>query len=599
MTIEDFQTIRKSLPSEPGIYKYFDDKNVIIYVGKAKNISKRVAQYFLENKQDSAKTRLLVHNIHHVEYTIVNSEHDALILENSLIKEYQPKYNIRLKDDKNFPFIVIKKEPFPRIFFTRKFIKDGSEYLGPFTSPFRANEILTLLKKLFPQRSCTLALTPKNIEAKKFKVCLEYHIGNCKGPCEGKQSLEEYENSVVQIRNILKGKLTFVMSYLKAQMEQAASELKFEEAAQWKRKMDMIQDYQSKTVIVNPYYNNILVGSVYRNEKKAVVNYLVIADGSIVATKNLEVEKKLDESESEILEYTMNYLLKDMPEIQELVVPHEIQTIHKVKQFVPQSGDKKGLLDISLKNARVHFISINQEQNFEKKKKELDVLAEMKDKLRLTETPIHIECFDNSNIQGTSPVSACVVFKNGKPSKKDYRHFNVKTVIGPNDFDTMKEVVMRRYKRMIDEGETLPQLIIIDGGKGQLGMAIDVLKDLNIADKVCVIGIAKRLEEIYYKDDPIPLYIDKKSPVLKLIQQLRDEAHRFGLNFHRLKRSNNVKYSMLEDVEGIGKHTIDILYKKYKSMNKIKEAKQEELELLIGKSRAEKLKNYLASNEGN
>ncbi|MBP7477845.1 MAG: excinuclease ABC subunit C [Chitinophagales bacterium] len=599
MTIEDFQTIRKSLPSEPGIYKYFDDKNVIIYVGKAKNISKRVAQYFLENKQDSAKTRLLVHNIHHVEYTIVNSEHDALILENSLIKEYQPKYNIRLKDDKNFPFIVIKKEPFPRIFFTRKFIKDGSEYLGPFTSPFRANEILTLLKKLFPQRSCTLALTPKNIEAKKFKVCLEYHIGTCKGPCEGKQSLEEYENSVVQIRNILKGKLTFVMSYLKAQMEQAASELKFEEAAQWKRKMDMIQDYQSKTVIVNPYYNNILVGSVYGNEKKAVVNYLVIADGSIVATKNLEVEKKLDESESEILEFTMNYLLKDMPEIQELVVPHEIQTIHKVKQFVPQSGDKKGLLDISLKNARVHFISINQEQNFEKKKKELDVLAEMKDKLRLTETPIHIECFDNSNIQGTSPVSACVVFKNGKPSKKDYRHFNVKTVIGPNDFDTMKEVVMRRYKRMIDEGETLPQLIIIDGGKGQLGMAIDVLKDLNIADKVCVIGIAKRLEEIYYKDDPIPLYIDKKSPVLKLIQQLRDEAHRFGLNFHRLKRSNNIKYSMLEDVEGIGKHTIDILYKKYKSMNKIKEAKQEELELLIGKSRAEKLKNYLASNEGN
>ncbi|MBK7957747.1 MAG: excinuclease ABC subunit C [Bacteroidetes bacterium] len=597
MTIEDFQTIRKSLLSEPGIYKYFDDKNVIIYVGKAKNISKRVAQYFLENKQDSAKTRLLVHNIHHVEYTIVNSEHDALILENSLIKEYQPKYNIRLKDDKNFPFIVIKKEPFPRIFFTRKFIKDGSEYLGLFTSPFRANEILTLLKKLFPQRSCTLALTPKNIEAKKFKVCLEYHIGNCKGPCEGKQSLEEYENSVVQIRNILKGKLTFVMSYLKVQMEQAASELKFEEAAQWKRKMDMIQDYQSKTVIVNPYYNNILVGSVYGNEKKAVVNYLVIADGSIVATKNLEVEKKLDESESEILEFTMNYLLKDMPEIQELVVPHEIQTIHKVKQFVPQSGDKKGLLDISLKNARVHFISINQEQNFEKKKKELDVLAEMKDKLRLTETPIHIECFDNSNIQGTSPVSACVVFKNGKPSKKDYRHFNVKTVIGPNDFDTMKEVVMRRYKRMIDEGETLPQLIIIDGGKGQLGMAIDVLKDLNIADKVCVIGIAKRLEEIYYKDDPIPLYIDKKSPVLKLIQQLRDEAHRFGLNFHRLKRSNNVKYSMLEDVEGIGKHTIDILYKKYKSMNKIKEAKQEELELLIGKSRAEKLKNYLNSEE--
>jgi excinuclease ABC subunit C len=595
VSTKEFNDIRHSFPNEPGIYKYFDANNQIIYVGKAKNLYKRIAQYFLENKQDSAKTILLVKTIARIEYTIVNNEHDALLLENSLIKEFKPKYNIRLKDDKSYPFIIIKNEQYPRIFFTRKIIKDGSEYLGPYTSTLKAKEILELLKRIFPLRSCNLNLTPKNIQAKKFKVCLEYHIGNCKGPCENKQSEAEYDEMIQQIRNILKGKFSFVSAYLTNKMEQCAEALKFEEAEMWKKKFSLFEDYQSKTVIVNPYYNDLVVSSLAAESNKAVVNFLEIANGSIVTTQNVEVEKKLNESEAEILEFAVNDFLQSRVEVKELIVPYEIAVSKGIKLTVPQIGDKKALLDISYKNAKIQLFSTLQEGKFERKKKEYDVLQELKEKLRMKEMPLHIECFDNSNIQGNFPVSACVVFKNGKPSKKDYRHFNVKTVQGPNDFDTMKEVVYRRYKRMLEEAETLPQLIIIDGGKGQLSAAVEVLEELKIDDKVCIIGIAKRLEEIYYKNDPLPLYIDKKSPALKLIQQMRDEAHRFGITFHRNKRSQHFTKNIFEEVAGVGPQTQEILYKKFKSINKMREAGYDAIKELVGVSKANKVWEVIGS----
>lgn len=593
MTAEEFQAIRHTIPQEPGIYKYFDVTNEIVYVGKAKNLYKRVSQYFLETKQESAKTKLLVKTIHRIEFTIVNNEHDALLLESGLIKEYKPRFNIRLKDDKSYPFIVIKKEPFPRIFFTRKIIKDGSEYLGPFTSTFKAKEILELLKKIFPLRSCNLNLIQKNIEAKKFKVCLEYHIGNCKGPCENKQSEQAYLEMIQQIRNILKGKFGMVSDYLQKRMQQAADQLNFEEAQEWKKKFSLFEDYQSKTVIVNPYYNEMLVCSIQSEVKKAVVNFLEISNGSIIGTYNIEIDKVLEESDNALMELAVTDFLNEKDYIKELVLPFQLQAGIGIKQNIPQIGDKKALLEISIKNAKLHLMTLLQEGKFEKSKKGFDVLNELKEKLRLKDLPIHIECFDNSNIQGTHPVSACVVFKNGKPSKKDYRHFNIKTVIGPNDFDSMREVVYRRYHRMVEESETLPQLIIIDGGKGQLSAAIDALNQVGILEKVTAVGIAKRLEEIYYKDDPLPMYIDKKSAALKLIQQLRNEAHRFGLTFHRNKRSQKFTKSQFSDIEGIGEQTVSALYKKFKSFEKIKTLSLETLAEVIGKARAVKVYEYL------
>lgn len=596
MTLEEFLIIRDTLPEDAGIYKYFDVGGNYLYVGKAKNLKKRISQYFLENKIVHSRIKMMVKQIHTIEFAVVNNESDALILENSIIKEYQPKYNIRLKDDKTYPFIVIKNERFPRVFFTRKFYKDGSEYLGPYTSVLLAKDIFNTLTNLFPLRNCKLNLTKENIEKKKFKSCLEYHIGNCAAPCENKQSEEDYLQNIRKIKDILKGKFGQVKEHMLEQMDKSAENLQFELAESWKNKINKLSDFESKSVIFNPKWHNILAVNVYQAQTKTVINYLKVENGTVVATKSFEVEYKFDETKAEILEHFISQFILENKDIEEVVISEEIGELpHKIRQVIPLLGDKKKLLDVSYTNARSYAMTLFTDPKFEKKRKEFNILKELQDKLRLTELPIHIECFDNSNIQGTNPVSACVVFKNGKPAKKDYRHFHVKTVIGPDDFGSMKEIVERRYKRMIDENETLPQLIIIDGGKGQLSHAIESLEKLGIQDKIAIIGIAKKLEEIYFKNDPVPMYIDKKSPALKLIQQLRDEAHRFGLSFHRQIRSKQMIQSSLDNIDGIGKDSVSKLFNKYKSLANIESAPKEELELILGKKRLEILLNYFTN----
>jgi excinuclease ABC subunit C len=597
MTLEEFLPIRKSLPEEPGIYKYFDHADNWLYVGKAKNLKKRVSQYFLDNKQANSKTKTMVKLITRIEFTIVNSESDALILENSLIKENQPRYNIRLKDDKTYPFVIVKNEGFPRVFFTRKYIKDGSEYFGPYTSVLLAKDIFHTIKTIFPLRSCTLSLTKKNIEQKKFKTCLEYHIGNCLAPCVGYQSEEEYDGMIDKIRAILKGKFTEVRIQMQDQMLAYAEKLDFENAEKWKLRINQLGDFETKSVIFNPSWDQILTVNLYKTQNKTLINYLKIENGTIVASKSFEVEYKNDESNAEILEHFINGFVIEDPEIKEVVIPEEIGILKgKIKQVIPLLGDKKRLLEISYHNARSYAMTLFTDPKFERKRKEFNVLKELQDKLHLTTLPIHIECFDNSNIQGTSPVSACVVFKNGKPVKKDYRHFHVKTVIGPDDFASMREIIYRRYKRMIDDHEELPSLIVVDGGKGQLSHAIEALDELGISDKVPIVGIAKRLEEIYFKNDPIPLYIDKKSPALKLIQQMRDEAHRFGLAFHRDTRSKGMIKSSLDSIEGLGKSSIEKLLKEFKSLSNIQAAPREEIEKIIGKNRTNILLGHFEKN---
>lgn len=597
MTLEEFQIIRDTLPENPGIYKYFDTHHQWLYVGKAKNIKKRVSQYFLETRNINSKTKAMVRLIRHIEFTIVNNERDALILENSLIKENQPKYNIRLKDDKTYPFVIIKKEDFPRVFFTRKFVKDGSEYFGPYTSVLLAKDIFHSIKSIFPLRTCTLNLTPKNIAAKKFKECLEYHIGNCLAPCIGKQSEEQYAQNIDRIRAILKGKFQDVKVQMNAQMNFHAEKLDFEQAEVWKRKLTALQDFETKSVIFNPSWDEILTVNIYNAQTKDIINYLKIENGTIVEGKSFEVESKNEESNAEILEHFVNGFILEHPAIREVVLPEEINVLpNKARQVIPLLGDKKKLLDISYQNARSYAMTLFTDPKFEKKRKEFNILKELQDRLHLTQLPIHMECFDNSNIQGTSPVSACVVFRNGKPSKKDYRHFHIKTIEGPDDFGSMREVVYRRYRRMIDEGESLPQLIIIDGGKGQLSHAIEALDSLGISEQVTIIGIAKKLEEIYFKNDPIPLYIDKKSPALKLIQMMRDEAHRFGLAFHRETRSRAMIQSSLDHIDGLGKTSVDKLLREWKSLANIRNASKEQLENVIGASRTKILLEYLEKN---
>jgi excinuclease ABC subunit C len=597
MTLEEFLPIRESLPEEPGIYKYFDLADNWLYVGKAKNLKKRVSQYFLDNKQANSKTKTMVKLITRIEFTIVNSESDALILENSLIKENQPRYNIRLKDDKTYPFVIVKNEGFPRVFFTRKYIKDGSEYFGPYTSVLLAKDIFHTIKTIFPLRSCTLSLTKKNIEQKKFKTCLEYHIGNCLAPCVGYQSEEEYDGMIDKIRAILKGKFTEVRIQMQDQMLAYAEKLDFENAEKWKLRINQLGDFEAKSVIFNPSWDQILTVNLYKTQDKTLINYLKIENGTIVASKSFEVEYKNDESNAEILEHFINGFVIEDPEIKEVVIPEEIGILKgKIKQVIPLLGDKKRLLEISYHNARSYAMTLFTDPKFERKRKEFNVLKELQDKLHLTTLPIHIECFDNSNIQGTSPVSACVVFKNGKPAKKDYRHFHVKTVIGPDDFASMREIIYRRYKRMIDDHEELPSLIVVDGGKGQLSHAIEALDELGISDKVPIVGIAKRLEEIYFKNDPIPLYIDKKSPALKLIQQMRDEAHRFGLAFHRDTRSKGMIKSSLDSIEGLGKSSIEKLLKEFKSLSNIQAAPREDIEKIIGKNRTNILLGHFEEN---
>lgn len=588
MTLEEFLSMRDTLPEQPGVYRYFDEEENWLYVGKAKNIKKRVSQYFLENKIVASRIKLMVKQIARIEVTIVPNENDALILENSLIKENQPKYNIRLKDDKTYPFIVIKNERFPRIFFTRKYYKDGSEYLGPYTSVITAKDIFNTITTLFPLRTCTLNLSKENVTKKKFRACLEFHIGNCLAPCEAKQTEEEYAQNIKKIKDILKGKFVQVKDFMSAQMEKTVDKLAFEEADQWKTKLKKLDEFETKSVIFNPKWNHILAVNIYTTESKCILNYLRVENGTIISSKSFEVERKLDETNEEVLEQFISQFLLSTNDIEEVVIPFELAVLpNKLRQVIPLLGDKKKLLDVSYINARSFAMTLFTDPKFEKKRGEFNILKELQDKLRLNQLPIHIECFDNSNIQGTNPVSACVVFKNGKPAKKDYRHFHVKTVEGPDDFASMKEIVTRRYKRMVDEGEELPQLIVIDGGKGQLSHALEALKELQLESKVTVVGIAKKLEEIYFKDDPIPMYIDKKSPALKLIQQMRDEAHRFGLSFHRQLRSKSMIQSSLNQIDGIGKTTVTKLLKKYKSMTNMKEASKDDLVELIGAQRAD------------
>lgn len=591
MTAEEFKNYRDTLPSQPGIYKYYNEEGEIIYIGKAKDLKKRVFSYF--NKNDhSYRIKRMIFLIHKIEFVIVNTEQDALLLENSLIKEHQPRYNVMLKDDKTYPFICIKKEPFPRVFFTRKVIRDGSEYLGPYTSVFNAKIVLDLLKHIFPLRTCTLALTQKNIEAGKFKVCLEYHIKNCMGPCEALQTEEEYNQNIQQIRNILKSNFGSVKNFLNRKMNDYAADMQFERAEEFRQKIEILSNFESKSTIVNPRLTDIDVYGYTETDTAAFINHLRIGNGTVVKTHAMEVKKVLDETREELLQRAVSELtLNDEEPVSEIIVPFEFEfPFENVKLLVPQAGDKKRLLDLATKNALyMREERIKQNLTPEEKKPSFRIMKTLKDDLKLQDLPRHIECFDNSNIQGTNPVSACVVFKNAVPSKKDYRHFNIRTVEGPDDFASMEEVIYRRYKRMLDEAQDLPQLIIVDGGKGQLSSAVNSLQKLGLYGKIPIVGIAKKLEEIYFPEDALPLYINKKSESLKLIQRMRDEAHRFGITHHRKRRSKSTLVSELTNIKGIGEKTFELLLKKYKSVKKLKEVPFEELKEVIGEAKAKLL----------
>ncbi len=582
-----------TLPNSPGVYQYYDKEDKLLYVGKAKNLRKRVASYF--NKQhDNARTRLLVKRIHNIKHIVVATETDALLLENNLIKNYQPKYNVMLKDDKTYPWLCIKKERFPRVFSTRKLIKDGSEYFGPYTSMRTVHTLLDLIRGLFPLRTCTFDLSEEKIKAGKFKICLEYHLGNCLGPCEDKYSEDKYNKNIEAIRNIIKGNFKESLHVFKDKMNTYAAQLQFEDAQRIKEKIDILENYQAKSTVVNPKINNVDVFSIVSDESYAYVNFLQISFGSIIRSHTLEIKKKLDESDAELLELSVVELRQRFDSVcKEIYVPFSIKTEEGVKVHIPKLGDKKKILDLSTRNAKYYRLErFKQAKIVDPDRHEKRIMAQMKKDLRLSEEPRHIECFDNSNIQGTNPVAACVVFKNGKPSKKDYRKFNIKTVDGPDDFASMEEVVYRRYKRLKEEEQPLPQLIIIDGGKGQLSSALKSLDKLELRGKIAIVGIAKRLEELFYPEDPIPLYLDKKSETLKIIQQLRNEAHRFGITFHRDKRSKEALDSALESIPGIGEKTILELLKHFKSTKRISEAGFDDLEKVVGVSRAKLIVEY-------
>ena len=580
-----------SLPDSPGVYRYYNKEGVLIYVGKAKSLKKRVSSYFTKQSQYNRKTEKLVSEIVKLEYTLANTEFDALLLENNLIKQNQPKYNILLKDDKTFPYLCILKERFPRIISTRKYIAKQGEYFGPYSSVGSMNSVLELVRQLYSIRTCSLQLSQENIEEKKFKVCLEYHIGNCKGPCEGLQDESTYNEEIAQARNVLKGSRGIVEEYFKERMSEASEKLEFEKAGFYKFKLEKLENFQTKSMVVNRKLTDIDVVTIASSETDAFINYLQIKEGAIIFSKNLEVKKKLDESDEDILSMATQELRSTYkssnPEVftnKELTVKSE-----EFENVIPQIGDKKKLVDLSLKNAL--YLKREREINKEERKtKKNEVLHILMDNLRLVHYPKIIECFDNSNFQGTNPVAAMVRFVDGKPDKKGYRHFNIKTVVGPDDFASMKEIVGRRYKRIMEEQGEYPQLIIVDGGKGQLSSACEALQELGLYGKIPIVGIAKKLEEIYYPDDSVPLLISKKSPGLLLIQRIRDEAHRFGITFHRLKRSNSTFVTELENIPGVGKKTADKLLAHFKSFKKIKEASLEELEAIAGKNAAEKIK---------
>jgi len=587
----------QTLPDGPGVYQYYDKEGKILYVGKAKNLKKRVASYF--NKiHDTAKTNVLVKKIVTIKHIVVPTETDALLLENNLIKTLMPRYNVLLRDDKSYPWICIKKEPFSRIFSTRRLIKDGSEYFGPYTSFKTVSTILELIKELYPLRTCNYDLSKSNIENGKFKVCLEYHIGNCKGPCEGFESLENYQKQVDAIREILKGNFKESMKDFKKLMMDLASKMHFEEAQKIKEKIEILENYQSRSTIVNPKITNIDVFSIVSDESAAFVNFLQISHGSIIRSHTMEIKKKLDETDEELLELAIIELRERFQLLsKEIIVPFQVEVGENIKVTVPQLGDKKQILDLSIRNAKFYRIEqLKQLQIVDPDRHANRIMAQMQKDLRLPVEPRHIECFDNSNIQGTNPVAACVVFKDGKPSKKDYRHFNIKTVEGPDDFASMTEVVYRRYKRLLDENEPLPQLIIIDGGKGQLSSALKSIDELGLRGKIAIIGIAKRLEELFYPGDSIPLYLDKKSETLKVIQQLRNEAHRFGITHHRDKRSKAALNSSIESIPGIGEKTMLALIQHFKSVKRLKLATEKEISDVIGISKAKKITDFYKTN---
>jgi len=583
----------KTLPNEPGVYQYYNAEGVILYVGKAKNLKRRVSSYFTKT-HENGKTRVLVKKIASIKHIVVETETDALLLENNLIKKYQPRYNVLLKDDKSYPWICIKKERFPRVFPTRRVFKDGSEYFGPYTSMKTISTLLDLIKGLYQLRTCNFDLSESKIKAGKYKVCLEYHLGNCKGPCEGFETEEEYHENIKAIREILKGNFKDSLSQFKQQMKQLASEMHFEEAQKIKEKIEVLQNYQSKSTIVNPKISNVDVFSIMSDESFGYINFLQLSFGSIIRSHTLEIKKKLDETDKELLELAITEIRQRFnSNSKEIYVPFKVSLGEEIKLTIPKLGDKKHIIDLSLRNAKYYRMErFKQIKITDPDRHVIRIMAQMKTDLRLTEEPRHIECFDNSNIQGTHPVAACVVFKNGKPSKKEYRHFNIKTVVGPDDFASMEEVVYRRYKRLLDENQDLPQLIIIDGGKGQLSSSLKSIDKLNLRGKIAIIGIAKRLEELFYPDDPIPLYLDKKSETLKIIQQLRNEAHRFGIEHHRNKRSKSALNTELETIPGIGEKTIVTLLKHFKSVKRLTNLSVSELEPVIGKSKAEIIFSY-------
>ncbi len=580
----------KTLPDDPGVYQFFDAEGRMLYVGKAKSLKKRVSSYFTKSHQNG-KTRVMVRKIEKIKHIVVPTESDALLLENNLIKEHQPRYNVLLRDDKSYPWLCIKNERFPRIFPTRKRIKDGSEYFGPYTQMKTVRALLDLIRSVYPLRTCNYDLSREKIEAGKYKLCLEYHLGNCLGPCEGLQDEESYQRQVGDIREIIKGNFKSSLQYFRNRMKTLAAEMRFEEAQRMKEKIEVLENYQAKSTVVHPKISDVDVFSIVSDATHAYVNYMQIAHGLVVRSHTMEIKKKLEETDEDLLSLAIVDLRERFESTsREVYLPFAVPLAGDIRVTVPKQGDKRKIVALSERNARFYRqerfkqIKITDPERHVRR-----LMDQMKKDLRLPLEPRHIECFDNSNIQGSNPVAACVVFRDGKPSKKEYRHFNIRTVTGPDDFASMTEVVFRRYRRMLEEGEDLPQLIVIDGGKGQLSAALKSLEKLGLRGKISIIGIAKRLEEIYFPEDPIPLYLDKKSETLRVIQQLRNEAHRFGITFHRNKRSKAAISSALEGIEGIGQKTAEQLLRKFKSVKRIRECSLEDLAGVIGPSKARKV----------
>ncbi|HRI01331.1 MAG TPA: excinuclease ABC subunit UvrC [Saprospiraceae bacterium] len=600
MTAEQFKLFSIQIPTLPGVYRFMSSQSEILYVGKAKNLKNRLNSYFGSKQHLAAKTKALVKQADRIEFTIVENEHDALLLENTLIKTHQPRYNVMLKDGKTYAYICIKKEDFPRVFFTRKLIKDGSVYFGPYTSKYRAEILVDMIKQLFPLRTCALNLSPASLNRAKYKVCLEYHIKNCHGPCELKESAEEYAEKITQIKHILKGQFKVVKDHINRKMNFYAEQLQFEQAQEWKIKLGALEDYHSKSTVVSNSIQDVDVFSISQDDLQAYIHFMKVIDGAVIHTITMEANKNADEDLTKILSYMIPQIRsKYESEAPEIIshLPIELED-KNIAITIPQRGDKKSLLELSEKNL-AYFLLQKRKEKINQTSKQTPaerILKNLQAELHMDKTPIHIECFDNSNIQGTNPVAACVVFKNARPSKKDYRHFKIKTVVGPDDFASMREVVYRRYKRLLDESQELPQLIIIDGGKGQLSSAMESIEILGLQNQIAVIGIAKRLEEIYYPNDPVPLHINKKSESLKLIQQLRNEAHRFGLSFHRQLRSKHFIKTALLNIEGIGEGSSKTLLSHFGSIQKISVATDQELIELIGAKRTQLIRNYFAQH---